>query len=95
VCTEALEAEDTSAVFLSKYQRLWKDDFGEEITLCEYILKRLLKHGDEKYIKLLSKDTQIVDMFLYMLNNQMRIHDYKWKLVKRFIYIYIKDILRL
>ncbi|MBE3121884.1 MAG: NAD(P)/FAD-dependent oxidoreductase [Thermoplasmata archaeon] len=93
VCTEALEADDTSAVFLSKYQRLWKDDFGEEITLCAYILKRILKHGDEKYIKLLSKDTQIVDMLLYMVNNQVRIHDYKWKLVKRFISIYFKDIL--
>jgi flavin-dependent dehydrogenase len=93
VCTEALEADDTSATFLSKYQRLWKNDFGEEITLCALILKRLLKHGDEKYIRLLSKDTQIVDMLLYMVNNQVRIHEYKWKLIKRFISLYLKDLL--
>jgi flavin-dependent dehydrogenase len=93
VCTEALEADDTSAAFLSKYQRLWKDDFGEEITLCMFVLKRLLKHDDEKYVKLLTKNPQIVDMLLYMVNNQMRIHDYKWKLVRRFISLYIKDLL--
>jgi geranylgeranyl reductase family protein len=90
VCTEALEADDTSAAFLSKYQRLWKDDFGEEITL---LLKRLLKHDDEKYVSLLSKDSRLVDMLLYMMNNQVRIHEYKWKLIKRFISVYLKDLL--
>ncbi|MBU0496946.1 MAG: NAD(P)/FAD-dependent oxidoreductase [Candidatus Thermoplasmatota archaeon] len=92
VCTEALEADDTSVAFLSKYQRFWKDDFGEEIALCRFLLKRLLKHDDEKYVKLLSKDPQLVDMFLSMMNTQLRIHDYKWKLIKRFIYIYMKDL---
>jgi geranylgeranyl reductase family protein len=95
VCTEALEKGDTSATFLSNYQRLWTNDFGEEINLCAYVLKQILKHGDEKYIRLLSKDAKIVDMVLSMINNQMRIRDYKWKLVKRFIYVYTKNLLRI
>jgi len=94
VCTEALEADDTSAAFLSKYQRLWKDDFGEEITLCTFLLKRLLKHDDEKYVNLLSKDSRMVEMLLYLMNDQVRIHEYKWKLIKRFIPLYLKDLLR-
>ncbi|UCF13483.1 MAG: NAD(P)/FAD-dependent oxidoreductase [Thermoplasmatales archaeon] len=96
VCTEALEADDTSAVFLSKYQRLWKDDFGGEITLFLRILKRLLKvDGDEKYIRLVSKDKQIIDMLLTIFYNQVRVQNYKWKLAKRFVYIYMKDLLRM
>jgi len=96
VCTEALEADDTSAFFLSKYQRLWKNDFGKEIKLCLRILKGLLeRNSGEKYVRLLSRDTQIVDMVLTLLNNQGRLHEYQWKLVKRFVYIYCKDLLRL
>ncbi len=96
VCTEALEADDTSAFFLSKYQRLWKNDFGKEIKLCLRILKVLLeRNSGEKYVRLLSRDTQIVDMVLTLLNNQGRLHEYQWKLVKRFAYIYCKDLLRL
>ncbi len=96
VCTEALEAGDTSLLFLSKYQRLWNNDFGKEIKLCLLILKRLLeKDSGEKYVRLISRDPQIVDMVLTLLNNQGRLHEYQWKLVKRFIYIYCKDLLRL
>jgi geranylgeranyl reductase family protein len=96
VCAEALEADDTSAFFLSKYQRLWKNDFGKEIKLCLRILKALLeRNSGEKYVKLISRDTQIVDMVLTLLNNQGRLNEYQWKLVKRFIYIYCKDLLRL
>jgi len=96
VCTEALEADDTSAFFLSKYQRLWKNDFGKEIKLCLRILKGLLeRNSSEKYVRLVSRDTQIVDMVLTLLNNQERLHEIQWKLVKRFVYIYCKDLLRL
>jgi len=96
VCTEALEADDTSAFFLSKYQQLWKNDFGKEIKLCLFILKGLLeRNSGEKYVRLLSMDTQIVDMVLTLLNNQGRLNDYQWKLAKRFVYIYCKDLLRL
>jgi geranylgeranyl reductase family protein len=94
VCAMAIESGTTNASFLSKYQTLWKNDFGEEISLCGRLLKMVLKgHRDEKYIRLLSKDTQIVDMLLNMINNQERIHDYKWKIVKRFVSIYLKDLL--
>jgi geranylgeranyl reductase family protein len=93
VCTEALKKEDTSAAFLSNYQHLWNNDFGDEITLCTRVLNRLLKHGDEKYIKLLTKDTRMIDMLLNMINNQEKIQKYKWKLIKRFISMYLKDLL--
>jgi geranylgeranyl reductase family protein len=92
-CTAALEKEDTSAASLSSYQRLWTDDFGSEITLCTQVLKRLLKHGDEKYIKLLSKDTSIVDLLLDAISNQERVQKVKWKLIRRLLPLYVKDLL--
>jgi flavin-dependent dehydrogenase len=93
VCTKALETRDTSAAFLSKYQRLWDDDFGEEIALCTKILKLLLKHDDAKYIQLAAKDPFLIDMLLYMTTTQVRIHTYKWKIIRRFISLYLKNIL--
>ena len=96
VCAEALNAGDTHAAFLSKFQRLWKRDFGREITLCSYILKQLLHStNSEKYVKLVSKDPLIVDMVLTLLDNQGRLSECQWRLMKRFIYLYWKDLLRL
>lgn len=96
VCAMALEAGTTDTSFLSKYQTLWKNDFGEEMRLCGRVLKRLLKGDrDEKYIRLLSRDPQIIDVLLTMANTQGRIQDYKWKIVKRFIPLYVRDLLGL
>jgi flavin-dependent dehydrogenase len=43
ICMLAVEANAYNASFLSKYQQLWKNDFGEEIRLFSWVLKRLLK----------------------------------------------------
>ena len=95
ICAKAIEAKNTSAVFLSKYQQRWNDDFGEEITLCTRILKRLLNHDDDKYIRLAAKDPYLVDMLLYMTTDQVRIHTYKWKIIRRFLSQYMKNIFRM
>ena len=63
---------------------------SEKKSLCTSILKRLLKHDDEKYIKIVSKDTQLIDMLLNITNNQVRIHTYKWKIIRRFMSLYVK-----
>jgi geranylgeranyl reductase family protein len=96
ICVMALEAGSPNASFLSKYQRLWKNEFGGEIKLFELVLKRLLKENrDEKYIRLLSKDPQIIDLLLTMANTQGKIQDYIWSLAKRFVPLYLKDLLRI
>lgn len=93
VCASALEADKTNASFLSKYQMLWKNDFGEEIRVCGRVLKLLLKgNRDEKYVRLLSKDPRIIDTLLYIVNTSGRIEDYQWSIAKRFISLYIKDL---
>jgi geranylgeranyl reductase family protein len=94
VCAMALEAGITNASFLSKYQALWKNDFGGEIRLCGRVLKMVLKGDrDEKYIRLISRDPQIVDLLLTMAKNQGRIQKYQWRIAKRFVSLYVKDLL--
>jgi geranylgeranyl reductase family protein len=93
VCGMALEAGTTNASFLSKYQRLWKNDFGEEIKIFGRVLNMLLKgNRDEKYIRLLSRDPQIFGMLFTMANTQGRIQEYQWKIIRRFIPLYMKDL---
>lgn len=93
VCAKALEAGTTDASFLSKYQRLWEHDFGEEMRLCGRLLKRLLKgKRDEKYIRLVSKDPRIIDDLLTVANTQARIQDYQWKIIRQFASLYIRDL---
>jgi flavin-dependent dehydrogenase len=94
VCAMALESGTTNASFLSKYQTLWKNDFGEEIRLCGCLLKMVLKgNRDEKYIRILSRDQQILDLLFTIANNQERIQDYQWSIMRRFASLYIKDLL--
>jgi geranylgeranyl reductase family protein len=92
VCVKALEGGTTDASFLSKYQRVWKKDFGGEIKIFQRVLNMLLKEGrDEKYIRILSKDPMIFGMLFTMANTQGRIQDYQWKILRRFIPLYLKD----
>jgi geranylgeranyl reductase family protein len=96
VCGMALNAGTTNASVLSKYQRLWKNDFGEEIKIFGRVLNMLLKgNRDEKYIRLLSRDPQIFGMLFIMANTGGKIQEYKWKVIKRFIPLYMKDLLGL
>ncbi len=96
VCALALEAGETKASFLSKYQRLWTYDFGGEIRLFARVLKLLLKENrDEKYIRLISRDPWIIDVLLTMANNQGRIQDYQWRIARRFAALYVRDLLGL
>ena len=96
VCVKALEGGITGASFLSKYQRVWKEDFGGEIKIFQRVLNMLLKEGrDETYIRILSKDPMIFGMLFTMANTQGRIQDYQWKILRRFIPLYLKDFFRI
>jgi len=96
VCAKAVESGRMNASFLSTYQTLWKNDFGGEIKIFKRVLKMLLKgNRDEKYIRLLSRDPQIFAMLFAIADTQGRIQDYQWRIARRFLSLYIKDLLRL
>jgi flavin-dependent dehydrogenase len=94
VCGRALDAGCTDASFLSQYQTLWNHDFGAEIKLFRRVLKRvLLGDRDEHYIRLISKDPEIINLLFTMANKEERIQAYQWKIARRLFSLYINDLL--
>jgi geranylgeranyl reductase family protein len=90
VITKALEAGETDERFLSMYQKNWKNDFGKDIKLLLRFAKQWTKEN-EKFVELASRDEKLADMALGILHGWLSIHDYKWKLIKRYLYVYFKE----
>lgn len=90
VITEALEAGETDERFLSMYQKNWKNDFGKDIKLLLHSAKQWTKET-EKFVKLASRDEKLADMALGILHGRLSIHEYRWKLVRRYLYVYFKE----
>jgi hypothetical protein len=45
----------------------------------------------EKFVKLASRDEKLADMALGILHGRLSIHEYRWKLVRRYLYVYFKE----
>jgi geranylgeranyl reductase family protein len=94
VIIEAIESGDTSEQFLSRYQTNWKNDFGRDIK----ILLRLSKNwgsGNEKLVEFASRDSKLAELTLGILNGRLSISQYKWKIIKSYLYNSFKDRLHL
>lgn len=89
VTTKALESDDFHGSFLSQYQTLWKEDFGKDLHTFAHFANIWLGQT-ERFIRVACKDerfTKIASDFLY---GNLRIRDYRWKL----IFYYIQDWLK-
>jgi len=91
VISESLETDDASEKFLSKYQENWKKDFGKDIEILLRSTKNLTMKT-EKFVKLASRDEKLADIALSILHGEVSIHDYRWKLTKRYLYVYFKEV---
>lgn len=91
VITKALEAGETDERFLSVYQKNWKNDFGKDIKLLFRSTKQWTKEN-EKFVKLASRDEKLADMALGILHGRLSIHEYRWKLIRRYLYVYFKEL---
>ena len=91
VIVDALKSGDASERFLSRYQKNWKKDFGKDIKLFSRSAKRLTK-TDNKFFKLVSRDEKLMDMVLSIIHGGVSIHEYRWKLIRRYLYVYFKEL---
>ncbi len=91
VITESLEADDTSERFLSRYQDIWKNDFGRDIKLLRGTNKQWIK-GPKNFVKLASKDEKLAEMAFGILQGELSIYEYKWRLISRYLYVKFKDL---
>lgn len=90
VITEALEAGDTSEKFLSKYQDLWKKDFGKDIELL-ISSTRSLDGQMEKFVELAGKNQKLADVALGVLHGGLSMRDHQLELIIRYLYASTKD----
>jgi flavin-dependent dehydrogenase len=91
VIAEALETGETSERFLSRYQKIWKNDFGKNLKLFLRFTKQRTK-GREKFVKLASRDEKLADMALGIVHGELSINEYRWKLISRYLYVNFKEI---
>jgi len=76
---------------LSKYQKNWKKDFGKDIKIFKSFSKRYKAKKDETVFRLASKDQKLTDLLAGILIGQISLNKNKWKILRRFVYAYIKD----
>ena len=90
VIDEALKANDTSERFLSKYQKLWKDEFGKDLKLFGRFNKQWGKDS-EKFVRLLTKDKKLAKLTMGVTGGQISISRYRLAIIFRYIYVSFKD----
>jgi len=89
VIDNALEQNNTSTSFLSKYESQWKQAFGKDIKLFLQVAKQWEKR-DFKYFELLKKDEKLKDMLLEIMMGNKSAQEYKYKILKRILYVKVK-----
>jgi len=74
---------------LSRYEQQWKNDFGQEINIW---LKSTRQWGkqNENIFKFMSKDNKLAEMFFAIMTGQESVYELRWKIIKRYIYAYMK-----
>ena len=91
VISKSLEADDASEKFLSKYQENWKKDFGKDIETLLRSTKNM-RNQTEKFLKLASRDAKLADIALGILHGGISIREYRWKLIRRYLYVIFKEL---
>jgi len=92
VIADALGAGNTTEKFLSKYQTIWKKDFGRDIKTLLRVQKRWGEKNEE-VVKLASRDKGISELAYGFITGNLRIHECKLKIVRLLLYLYFKNLL--
>lgn len=94
VIIDALKANDMSAKFLSKYESIWKKDFGKDIKIFLRIQNRWRSKGT-KLIKLASKDKRVAEIAVEVATGNLRVSECKFEVIRRLLFLYFKDLLHM
>jgi geranylgeranyl reductase family protein len=90
VILKALEVGDTSDTFLSRYQKLWKKDFGRDLKIFARFHKQWGKNT-EKFVKLMANDKKLAKLTIGATGGQISISKYKLLILLRYTYAVLKD----
>jgi geranylgeranyl reductase family protein len=85
-----MESNHSYVPALSNYQREWMNDFGEDHRRFFRISKGW-RINTERFVRLAAKDQKIVDIALNAILEPLSIKKIRWKIMRRFFYIYVKN----
>jgi geranylgeranyl reductase family protein len=94
VIYNAFENENFNSSFLSSYQNLWMKEFGKDLQALSRISHIWLKNS-EKFIKIISKDSRLINIAAGFLYGNLRIRDNRNKIISYYLQDRIKDSLGL
>jgi len=94
VINNSYENENFNSSYLSNYQNLWMQEFGKDLHALSRISNIWLKNS-EKFIKIISKDNRLIDIASSFLYGNLRMRDYRTKIISYYIQDRIKDSLGL
>ncbi|KYK34041.1 MAG: hypothetical protein AYK22_00990 [Thermoplasmatales archaeon SG8-52-3] len=90
VITRALEKNNTSEKFLSKYQKNWYKDFGKDLKLL-YKISDLWGKENEKFIDIICKDDKLSEYSVDAIIGRLNARTCRKKMIRRLLYLKIRD----
>jgi geranylgeranyl reductase family protein len=90
IISKALEIGDTSEQFLSKYQKIWEKEFGNDIKSLYNLRKKQRITGNEMLFKIANSDKKLSDMVAGIAIGNLSYHKYKWKIMRRYLVASLK-----
>jgi geranylgeranyl reductase family protein len=92
VLIDALSNNRPDEQVLSRYQRGWIDDFGNDHKRYFTISKRW-HLNIENMVRLIDNDQKIIDLVLSTVMEPLSLKKIRWKIARRFIYLAVRDFL--
>jgi geranylgeranyl reductase family protein len=91
VIADGLKAQDLSKEFLSRYQRLWHDDFGKDLKLLGRFNNQWGKDS-EKIVRLMTRDKKFAQLLIGVTGGQISFTKYKYALIIRYLLASVKNL---
>jgi len=94
VISDAFENENFKSSFLSRYQQLWMEEFGKDLRTFARFTNIWLRQA-EKFVKIASRDQRLTDIAAKFLYGDIRVRDYRGRIMAYYLQGRIKDALGL
>jgi flavin-dependent dehydrogenase len=92
VLIDAISNSRTDERALSRYQRGWMNDFGNDHKRYFVVSKRW-RSEIENTVRLIDHDQKIIDLVLSVVMEPLSLKKIRWKIARRFIHLYLRDLL--
>lgn len=90
ITEQAIQQNNTSQQFLSRYQKQWKREFGNDLIMLGRFNKQWGKDS-EKIVRFITLDKTFAKLTIGIMGGQLSFSKYKYLLFLRYFYVSFKD----